>query len=481
MKITVIQFSPSGNTAKISAMIKSELEKRGQIVQLIDITRKEEIFIDKDIRGFLNSQIKPHDVLLIGAPVYAHHLQYHMQDIIKSLPNPNEIWGKYAASFVTYGGISSGVALKEAGLLLNKSGRIVHAGLKVSASHRMTRAFLDKEFNANKLFESNMSEISEFADRILQLESGIIKENSVRSFNYNGKITALKAKLIFNEKEWHKKRYPTVSIDKEKCSGCGLCVKNCPVLHLSKIGSEIVKNYQSDCIHCLNCVTKCPSNAAVLQGDLEKGKAFMEMMIAKKGNKEQPETAVYPDLQKKFLSEESVISNLIYKKMFAGLDSDTRKEKHNPAELLKATGIQQAESILEVGCGSGFFTAASAKLINKNCNYIAIDVHPAAILETSKKIKLFANNAITVQHRDALNTKLPDKQFDLILLFGVIPSPFLPIEKLMVEMNRLIRAGGELAVWTIDKFWNPDKISDTGLFHYKALNNGVHIFKKSEN
>jgi ferredoxin/flavodoxin len=294
MKITIIQFSPSGNTLKVSEMLKTELEQRNQEVQLIDITREKQFFIEKEVQKFLVEKVKQHDVLLIGSPVYAHHLQYHVQDLINALPKPDAVWGKHAVPYITYGGISSGIALKEAAELLKKSGRIIHAGMKVSASHRMTRAFMAEEFNKNKRPENNLPQVIELANRILQLISNKPTKCNAKSLNYNGLVTTLKANIIFKEKLWHQKRYPKVSIDHKLCTNCGKCTTNCPVLHLTRVNTTVNENPQSPCIHCLNCVTDCPSNAIKLIGDLDRGRAFMTKMIAKNGNKEMPETAIYP-------------------------------------------------------------------------------------------------------------------------------------------------------------------------------------------
>lgn len=297
MKITMIQFSPSGYTRKVTSMLENELKKRRQEIQSIDITGDEDFFIKKNIREFLSKNINRHDVLLIGSPVYAHHLQYHVGDLIKVLPKPDEAWGKYAIPYVCYGGISSGIALKEAANFLKDSGRIVPAGMKVSAPHSMTRAFMETEFNKDKLQEEQLSQVIELVDRIMQLDTNPKVECNAKYMNYNGFITNLKANLIFDEKMWHEKRYPKISIDKNLCSDCGKCVKLCPVIHLVKKDKSIFENNQSSCIHCFNCVVDCPNKAIQLIGDVEKGKAFMAKMIAKAGNKEIPETAVYPALK----------------------------------------------------------------------------------------------------------------------------------------------------------------------------------------
>jgi ferredoxin/flavodoxin len=293
MKIAIIYFSPSGNTHRAAVELQNELVKKGHGVSLLNIAGNSGFFGGKDISGFLEENVWEHDALVIGSPVYAHHLQYHVQDLINALPAPGGKWGKNAFTFVTYGGISSGVALKEAAALLKKSGRRVIAGMKISSPHRMTRGFMVKEYNSEKFAGGMPAEIGKFAGLISSsLNSKGGKENK-RAFNYNGVKTDLFAKFIFKEKEWHAKRYPGVMIDESKCSACGVCVKNCPVMHLAKTGGKITWNNDSECVHCLNCVTNCSKKAVYLTGDLEKGKAFMNKMIEKNGNKEKPETGIY--------------------------------------------------------------------------------------------------------------------------------------------------------------------------------------------
>ena len=479
MKTTIIQFSPSGNTLKVSEMLKEELERRNQEVQLIDITGERKFFLEKDIHSFLREKVKQHDVLLIGGPVYAHHLQYHVQDILKALPKPDDKWGKYAVPYVTYGGISSGIALREAGKLLKKSGRIVHAGMKVSAPHRMTRAFMPDEFNKDKLQGDFFPQVTELVNRIMQLDHTHISKCNSKSLKYNGLITVLKANIIFKEKVWHEKRYPNIQINHEKCTNCGKCVKNCPVLHLSTKDNKPYKDVISSCIHCLVCASECPNQAVELIGNLEKGKAHMNNNIARNGNKETPVTAVYPEMKNKLLSGKSRIGNYFFMKMVSGLESKVRYKKHSPEIALKSAGIKNAKNILEVGCGSGYYSLPASKLIKAGSQYLAIDIHPKAVEATTKKLEKEQIKNIKVEKRNALNTMLPDSSFDSILLFGVIPSPFLPIEKLLGEMCRISKKGACLSVWTLGMPWSPGSITRNGIFEYAGENNGVHNFIKT--
>ena len=78
-------------------------------------------------------------------------------------------------------------------------------------------------------------------------------------------------KYFRNEYEAHikEKRCPAgeckamtqVKIDKEKCKGCSLCAKNCPV---NAIHGEIKSPFEIDqdkCIKCGVCIAKCPFKA----------------------------------------------------------------------------------------------------------------------------------------------------------------------------------------------------------------------------
>jgi len=54
-----------------------------------------------------------------------------------------------------------------------------------------------------------------------------------------------------------------VTIDKEKCTGCGTCVDTCPVEALKLVDDKAVVDPDT-CIDCGSCVDECPEGAISL-------------------------------------------------------------------------------------------------------------------------------------------------------------------------------------------------------------------------
>ena len=52
-----------------------------------------------------------------------------------------------------------------------------------------------------------------------------------------------------------------IAIDPEKCKGCGLCQKHCPVNAISGEGREKRTIDQEKCIKCGTCLVSCPFHA----------------------------------------------------------------------------------------------------------------------------------------------------------------------------------------------------------------------------
>jgi SAM-dependent methyltransferase len=162
----------------------------------------------------------------------------------------------------------------------------------------------------------------------------------------------------------------------------------------------------------------------------------------------------------------------------AVMDHPVRRRLNDPVETLEAAGLKPGQSVLEVGCGTGFFTVPAARLVGDTGLVHSIDLYPRAIEHVTQKVQKAGLTNVKLTLADALATGLPDSGFDLALLLGVIPSPTLPLERLLPEMHRLLKPGGELAVWTVFSWGLRASVSRSGLFVHIGKESGVHRFRK---
>ena len=151
----------------------------------------------------------------------------------------------------------------------------------------------------------------------------------------------------------------------------------------------------------------------------------------------------------------------------------------NPVKTLKGADVQPGQTILEVGCGTGFFTIPAAELIGDKGCLIAMDVLSGYIEQVSKKVQTANLQNVRIEKRDALNTGLDDESIHKALLFGVLPFPFLPLNRLLPEMHRILKPEGSLAVWMFPvSGWVPNSISRSGLFTYINKRNSVFNYRR---
>lgn len=175
---------------------------------------------------------------------------------------------------------------------------------------------------------------------------------------------------------------------------------------------------------------------------------------------------------------ESKIGKMFIKVLAAGMESRLRYRFFSPENILKGANILPGQSVLEAGCGTGYFTLPASKLIGEEGRLVAIDVLEDSVELVSKKVQMANLKNVRVLKRDVLNTGLDAESFQMVLLFGVIPAPMLPLSQLLPEMNRVLKSEGTLAVWPPIPGWLPRSILKSGLFQFINKRNGVHNFKR---
>jgi ubiquinone/menaquinone biosynthesis C-methylase UbiE len=160
------------------------------------------------------------------------------------------------------------------------------------------------------------------------------------------------------------------------------------------------------------------------------------------------------------------------------MESRFRYRFFPPMKILKGADIAPSNVVLEIGCGTGFFTIPAAQLIGEQGSLTSIDVIQESVDFVFKKLQEANLKNVRVLKGNAMDTGLNSDSFDEILLFGIIPAPMLPLNRLLPELHRILKTDGSLAVWPPIPGWLPQAIIKSGLFILSSKRNGVSNFKR---
>jgi ferredoxin/flavodoxin len=262
-RVAIVYFSPGGNTRKAAEMARDALTDRGLSVQMVNVTDAKVVTDPERLKDFVLSSIKPHDLVMVGGPVYENRLDRHTMQIIRSLPPPEGTsWGVLAAPFVTWGGVTSGIALHQAAKALRSSGRRVVLALKLQGFHPFSIEWSYRLCEGMPGDEA-IPVMRQLADKVAELadtEPGRVKDIT-GLLNYAPPLVRVVGGFcsIVPTQEY---TFRDVRVDAEKCQACGVCVKHCPLDRLEiRDGRAQVKTGAVRCMHCYTCLNVCPNHA----------------------------------------------------------------------------------------------------------------------------------------------------------------------------------------------------------------------------
>jgi SAM-dependent methyltransferase len=171
------------------------------------------------------------------------------------------------------------------------------------------------------------------------------------------------------------------------------------------------------------------------------------------------------------------VGRMALRLLAAIMESRLRYRLLGPEKELEGAGIRPGQTVLEVGCGTGFFTIPAARLLGEQGFLVAMDRLPVSVEAVDAKVRAAGLTNVRVVEGNALNTQLDAESMDAVLIFGVIPAPMLPMDVLLAEMHRILKPGGIMAVWPPS--WVHRTIRQSPLFAEAGARHGVTNYRRT--
>lgn len=249
MQHRILYFSPAGTTAQIATWIDQCLREHAQESVLIDLAAvvKHE---DTSLQALDWSEPC---CLWLGSPVYCDHAVPLVEQVLAQLP---ESVSGFSVPFVTWGGVTSGLALPELAVGLEDKGLKTLAAGKFLAQHSSTWK-VDEPFYHGYPGKGELSLVQQLVNLVcVRLATGSGETLNPERLNYLPE--AMKADSELKSLALVKAALPPLEADKTLCTGCGICVQQCP---LQCINLDPYPVLGSECIRCMQCVRHCPEEA----------------------------------------------------------------------------------------------------------------------------------------------------------------------------------------------------------------------------
>lgn len=203
------------------------------------------------------SEIKRSDLLVFSYPVQYSTVPKILRDFITK---NNELWMNKKVFIIATMGLFSGDGSGILGRLLHGFGAEVIGGL-----HLKMPDSIGDEKALKRPLEKN-KELVRAAELKIKESVSLLKEgNPTRE----GLGPLYQMAGLFGQRLYfgHKtKEYSSkLKINADKCVGCGLCVKLCPMNNITVASGKAVSGNQ--CTMCYRCINKCPKQAITLLGN----------------------------------------------------------------------------------------------------------------------------------------------------------------------------------------------------------------------
>jgi ubiquinone/menaquinone biosynthesis C-methylase UbiE len=156
---------------------------------------------------------------------------------------------------------------------------------------------------------------------------------------------------------------------------------------------------------------------------------------------------------------------LIYQVLLSMNNSDKWFNYYGESTLKRA-GFKEGQTVLDFGCGSGYYAIPVAKIIGEQCRVYALEKDRMELERLISRAKLMGlKNIVSLDAKDKSIIPLDDESVDAVLLYDVLHHYFYPRKderrKLLTELWRVLKPGGMLSLFPthLDSYMDP-KLAD---------------------
>lgn len=238
MKYLLIYYTGTYNTRYLTAMLRDRLAAAGNTVDTFEIDPLRSDVLD----------LSRYDVIGLGYPIYGFNAPWPFLKFIRRQHFPAGIRTFiYKNSGETYhANDASSISVVR---------KLRHDGARIENEYHFIFPY-NIHFRFDDRLVREMLEIDDLLADILvkELSDGI---PNIKKYRFVHRVVTFFVKLQFIGGNVNSFFY---SVDRGKCSSCGLCVKNCPTKNIV-IGTDGVPHFRHHCLMCMRCSMFCPKDA----------------------------------------------------------------------------------------------------------------------------------------------------------------------------------------------------------------------------
>lgn len=237
-----VYFSGTGNT---KFCVDKFLEEYGDSGSSFSIEEKETL-----------EEIKNNYEIVIGYPVQYSNIPKILRDYI--ITNQH-IWKGKKIFIIATMGLFSGDGAGVLARLLNGYGAIIEGGLHIKMPDSIgDEKALKRSYEKNKELVMNAEE--KIHKTVREIKNGRPPQEGLGIGCHLAGLFGQRLYFFWKTKKYTDK----LKINQQKCIGCGICEKSCPMSNIALKNG--IARAGGKCTMCYRCISKCPKQAITLLG-----------------------------------------------------------------------------------------------------------------------------------------------------------------------------------------------------------------------